>query len=436
MFACGLCMRRRCRSRLPRVFCNNVTRSAEDGHSGRNNALAALFTMTWHMALPLVPGYATTLGASPFVVGLVVSSNVVLPLLLALHLGAAADRFGASRIARWAGILFALAHVVIVSGRSLTSLAVGLAGTGLADIALVMAAQTHVAVTSRDRDRDRAFAHMALWMSVGALIGPILSGMLADRWGYRASFAGALALAVATCALAWRIPALPVRVEATANPLAGSRTIREALALTRTPSVRYLLLMSAALMFGTSVRHSFLPLYLGAVGMSTTLIGVIFSLNSLFQMLVRPGIAPAVQRLRHAGVLGIALTITIVGVLLTPWVTSFWALAMAFSLVGAGTGVTQPLTMSLISGRATPTTRGLALGLRMTVNQGSQTIGPPVLGVIVGMLGLGAAFHIAGAVAVLGFVWLSRFARIEATGGEIHTAVPVVNQAQAVAPRK
>jgi MFS family permease len=392
--------------------------------------------MAWHMTLPLVPVYATTLGASPFVVGLVVSCNVILPLLLALHLGAAADRFGASRIARWAGLLFAAAYVVIVAGRSLGTLAVGLAGTGLADIALVMAAQTHVAVTSRAADRDRNFAHMALWMSAGALIGPILSGVLADRLGYRASFAGALALAVATCGVAWRIPVSPARFDATADAL-GGRTIHEAAALIRNPSVRYLLIMSAALMFGTSVRHSFLPLYLAGVGMSTTLIGVIFSLNSLCQMLVRPAIAPAVLRARHATVLAVALALTISGVLLTPWVTSFWALAAAFSLVGAGTGVTQPLTMSLISGRATATTRGLALGLRMTVNQASQVIGPPMLGVIVGTLGIAAAFHVAGAVAVLGFASLTRFARAESRSEDrASSSTAVLDQAPVAAPRK
>jgi MFS family permease len=189
--------------------------------------------------------------------------------------------------------------------------------------------------------------------------------------------------------------------------------------------------MSAALMFGTSVRYSFLPLYLAGIGMSTTLIGVIFSLNSFSQMIVRPAIATAVERLRHAGTLAVALGITVAGLALTPWVTSFWALAAAFCLVGAGTGVTQPLTMSLISGHATATTRGLALGLRMTVNQGAHVVGPPVLGVIVGMLGIGAAFHLAAVVAVFGFVSLARFARAErGSGGDAREAA----EAQAGAP--
>jgi MFS family permease len=405
-------------------------------HTAQNNTLAAVFTMAWHMTLPFVPVYATTLGASFFVVGLIVSSNVILPLLLALHLGAAADRFGASHIARWAGVLFAVAYVVIVAGRSLAWLAVGLAGTGLADIALVMAAQTHVAVTSRAEDRDRNFAHMALWMSAGALAGPILGGVLADRWGYQAAFVGALGLAVATFAIAWLMPVPPARSEATANVLSGTQPVRQAVALLRTPSVAYLLLMSAALMFGTSVRHSFLPLYLTSVGMSTTLIGVIFALNSLCQMSVRPAIATAVRHLRHSGALAVALAIAIAGVALTPWLTSFWALAAAFSLIGVGTGVTQPLTMSLVSGRATATTRGLALGVRMTVNQAAQVIGPPVLGVVVGAMGLGAAFHVAAAVAVLGFAWLARFARAESRADEVPSSAAAADQVLHVAPRK
>jgi MFS family permease len=121
---------------------------------------------------------------------------------------------------------------------------------------------------------------------------------------------------------------------------------------------------------------------------------------------------PAIRRLRHVGTLAAALAAVIAGIAMTPWLTSFWPLAVAFSLVGVGTGLTQPMTMSLISGRATASTRGLAIGLRQLVNQIAQISGPPLLGAIAGLMGLQAAFHAAAAIAAFGFVWLLRLARV------------------------
>ena len=85
---------------------------------------------------------------------------------------------------------------------------------------------------------------------------------------------------------------------------------------------------------------------------------------------------------------------------------------IAFSLVGVGTGFTQPMTMSLVSGRASVGTRGLAIGLRQWVNQVAQITGPPCSASWRARFGLRAAFHVAAAIAALGFFWLLRLARV------------------------
>jgi MFS family permease len=380
-----------------------------------NNLLATLFIMTWHTTLPLVPVFAASKGATPLLVGLIVASNVALPLVLALSLGAAADRFGTTWLARRAGAIFVVSYLLVLWSPTLGVLALGLAGVGLADVGLVIATQTYTAVTSTPANRDRNFAHLTIWISLGALIGPVLGGFFAEQWGYRVAFGGSLALAALTLMVTLVLPE-PARVaESTigiGGPVGRTRTLRDAATLARDPGVTFVLIANAAMMFATSVRQSFFPLYLHSVGISTTLIGVIFSLNSLSQMAIRPALSAVVQRLRYVGVLTLALCCTVAGLVVTPSLTSFWTLAAAFCVVGIGNGFMQPLTMSLISGRATPDMRGLAIGLRMTVNQLAQVIGPPFFGVVVGALSLGAAFHVAAGAAALGFASLARFARV------------------------
>ncbi|HET8678647.1 MAG TPA: MFS transporter [bacterium] len=381
-----------------------------------NNVLAVTFITAWHTTLPLIPVYAASLGAAPLIVGLIVSSNVALPLLLAIHVGAAADRFGTARIARWSAILFVVSYLLVVTSPSLGLLALGLAGVGLADLGLVVAVQTYVATSSAPENRDRNFAYLTIWISLGALVGPVLGGFLADHWGFRAAFAGSMTFAALTLLITRTLPEVQrTRADPVAPSSGTMQTLRQAATLLNDPGVSFVLLTNAALMFATSVRQSFFPLYLRDVGFSTTLIGVIFSLNSLCQMAIRPMIAPAVREFRHAGVLAVALCLAIVGLAITPRLTSFWALAAAFSLVGVGNGFMQPLTMSLVSGRAAAGMRGLAIGLRMTGNQFAQVIGPPCFGLIVGAFGLGAAFQVGAIIAAIGLAPIIRLSRALAT---------------------
>jgi MFS family permease len=378
-----------------------------------NNLLATLFVTTWNVTLPLVPVYVAAQGARPFIIGLIVSSNTLMPLLLALPMGIAADRLSTRWITRISAAVMVASYVLVVASESLELLVVALTAVGVADVGLIVAAQTYVAKMSTDRDRDRNFSQFAAWVSVGSLIGPILGGVLADQWGFRAAFWCSLSLAAVVFALSWLLAA-PKPPHGTAAEMAhaDAPSLRDVGALVRDPGVGFVLLTSGLLIVATSVRHSFFPLYLKTLGMSTTLIGVILSCYSLFQIAARPVMEHAIRRLRHVGVLAAALATVITGIAVTPWLSSFWPLVFAFSLVGVGTGFTQPLTMSLISGRATAGTRGLAIGLRQVVNQIAQITGPPLLGMVAGLLGLRAVFHVAAVIAAFGFVWLLRLARV------------------------
>jgi MFS family permease len=218
-------------------------------------------------------------------------------------------------------------------------------------------------------------------------------------------------LSAVVFALSWFLTNPPAP-ETTESILSGAPPLRDAATLLRDPGVGLVLVTSGVLLLATSVRHSFFPLYLKTVGISTTLIGVILSCYSLLQIVARPLMGTAIRRLGRVGVLSVALATVVAGVAITPWLTSFWPLAFAFSLVGIGTGFTQPMTMSIISGRASASARGLAMGLRQLVNQFATFAGPPLLGVVAGAAGLGAAFHVAAGIASLGFVALLRLARL------------------------
>jgi MFS family permease len=269
--------------------------------------LGVTFIMAWHTTLPFVAVYARSLGASAPVVGLVVSTTVLLSLLFGVKIGALVDTIGVARVARWSAGVFVLAYALMATSHGLWWLAVALAVAGFADIGLVVGSQTYVATESAPAERDRNFGYYTLWVSLGALLGPILGGVLADRWGYPAVFTGSMVLAFLTLAVTAILPGRTAARREAARDVAAGRIAFEML---RQPGLRLVMLVNAAAMFAFSVRQSFYPVYYESLGLTASTIGVIFSLNSLCGMLVRPLIDAAVRRLGYVRLLGASLCLT------------------------------------------------------------------------------------------------------------------------------
>jgi hypothetical protein len=67
-------------------------------------------------------------------------------------------------------------------------------------------------------------------------------------------------------------------------------------------------------------------------------------------------------------------------------------LVVAAVVIGAQIGLNPPITVELMARFSTPAERGLAAGMRTTVNRLAQTSQPVVFGGMASMVGLVAAF--------------------------------------------
>lgn len=397
----------------------------------RTFILGMTFVAGWHLTLPVIAIYAKALGAGPFLVGVTVSSTLVLPLFLAIFVGAIADLFGTRRLARVSALIFTGGYALVALGDGISALIVGLALAGLADIGLVVAAQTYVATHSTPETRDRNFGMLTVWMSLGGLAGPILGGSLTDLWGYQAPFAATAALGALAFAITWILPPDAQR-PAGAGRASLTGPLRTAGEMLQQRAITVVLLTNAFMMFAFSLRASFVPIYLEAVGLSATLIGVIFSVNSFSSMAVRPTIGVVVRRFGYVPVFGFAIGLTVVALGLIPQLTTFWPLAAVMGMGGAAMGYVQPLAMSLIAGRAPAGSKGVSLGLRISVMQLAQVVAPVIFGAVVTGLGLAAAFYAGAIVAAGGFLPLAAMTKELAAGGG-EEAEPVPSRAAAVA---
>ena len=363
-----------------------------------NNALAMISNGAWYVINPFIPLYLGTLGASVSVVGVVLGISGILPLLIAIPAGVLADEYGPAVVARGAVIVYALAGATLAVLHSVWAVTVAYTLLGAGNIGFAVASQAVVAAVSHSRERLNNFGYYSLWSSAGAVVGPLIGGAIVGHVGYIAAFALVGALMAPSFAVANSLRAVapaPRSVVSLANAyhLVGP--------IVRRPQVGAVLFISFMVVAAQTLQQSFYPIYLSRVGLSETLIGVVFAFISLSSMLVRSWLSPGAERLGNAGLLLTATALAALSLGMTPFLREFWPLAAAGALMGASTGLALPLTMSLMADPVAAELWGVAFGIRQGVQRLATVVSPIVFGIIITACGIGAGF-VVGALTLVG----------------------------------
>jgi DHA1 family tetracycline resistance protein-like MFS transporter len=154
--------------------------------------IVAVDVLGFTIILPLLPFYSERLGASPTVVGAVVSIYAVCQLISGPILGQLSDRFGRrpilliSQLGTLAGFLvlaFSTQLWMVFFARALDGATAGNLTT----------AQAYISDVTKPEERAKAFAIIGVAFGFGFLVGPAISGYLA-QFGYPAPILAACAL--------------------------------------------------------------------------------------------------------------------------------------------------------------------------------------------------------------------------------------------------
>ena len=356
-----------------------------------NNALQFLSNGAWYVAAPFIPLYLASQGAPVIVVGGVVSVSGIIPLLISIHAGALVDERGPTMVAKGSVILFALAGVILTTLPSVWAVAGAYMLMGIGNIGFAVAPQAIVAAASNPATRVRNYGYYSLWNSAGAVVGPVIGGYIAGRFGYTRAFA-----------LVWilMLPAFGVVASMRGISAASAHTVSLSTAhtLVRTivcrRGVAAILFISFMVVCGQTLQQSFYPLYLHHVGLSATLIGIVIAAVSLSSMLVRSVLSRGVALFGYGSLLLGATGLAAVALGVTPLLRHFWPLVFASGLMGASLGFTQPLTMSLMVESVRPELWGVAFGIRQSVQRLAAILSPIVFGLVITASRIESAFFL------------------------------------------
>lgn len=396
-------------------------------------AALACAMATLMMVSMFVPLYAVTLGASPAVVGLLVSMNYLIPMFLALSVGGLVDRIGSKGPLSAAALLLALAPMVVWAQPSIASLALLQVLAGIAHLVFVVSAQRFVSDLGRGARAERNFGWYSTFQSAGQMAGPLLGGLLIDLQGRQGAFLGAGLLALLALVVTRLLRAPPpdapavadgAKAAATEQPGQGPGRHQKIRGLLANPGMRMAIAISCGVLVAQSVGQTFLPVYLDELRFSATMIGFLISLRGFMSMMVRPFMPVIVRALGGRATAAMIMVLVLaLGLGMTGFVDTVLPLMAASLLVGLGAGITQPLSIVTVTDHVAKSEVGLALGMRLTWNRLAQVSSPALMGLVAQFGGLSWAFVAAASTLLVtaGLIlrWRGGFERAErALAGE------------------
>lgn len=355
------------------------------------------------VVFPFLPYYVQELGVTEtheieLWSGALFASQAVTMAIFAPVWGALADRFGRKLMVERA--MFGGAVILSLMGfaQSVHQLVI-LRAIQVIFTGTVPAATTLVASTA---PRERAgyalgLLQTAVW--AGASVGPLLGGLLADAWGYRAAFLVTGSLLFAAGLVVWRFVDEEFQPPQTGARIAGAGLWSGLGLVFRTRALLFVFVVEFIGRTATRLIGPVLPLFVQSLAPSTSrlasLTGLITGVSAASSALGAATLGRASDRLGYRRILLTCAAGVACVYIPMYFVTSPWQLLALQALLGlAMSGVLAALS-ALLSNLAPEGRQGAVYGLDTTVVAAANAVGPMFGASTAALLGLRMPFAVA-----------------------------------------
>jgi multidrug resistance protein len=338
---------------------------------------AAIFTdmMVYSLVIPVLPSYATSLGADELTIGVIFGAFSLALLVFSIPLGIISDRTG-RRTLMVAGMLSLAAATIVfaLSGNVyvliLARLIQGISGAATWSAGLALLADTY-----GPEERGGKLGLAMSVMSVGMLLGPVAGGLIYDNLGYTATFVipAIIASVIGVLFMTGKTPHPHIEKSDGTGYL---KPIKKAPAVFFTCAA---IIVIGAATFG--VAEPYMPVYLyNTFAATPTAIGLAFGLMALLSAVTQPFAGRLYDR--HGGKLLIAAGLFASAGVLTAAVLmpTLLLTAAVFALIGCTISFVlspmMPMLSDLYGSGVKGGSQGFAYGVYNTLFSLGLALGP------------------------------------------------------------
>lgn len=317
-----------------------------------NNPSAVLFTLSVSVGVamfglgiiwPLLPVYATQMGAGGLLVGLIISSYNVSRTCLSPLVGRVSDRLGRKSFILTGLILSSIVSIAYVFCNT-PAVVIGVRVVhGLASVMIVPIA---LALAGDIAPKEKLGTYMGtlnMAVMIGLGFGPSLGGLILQYIGMDAAFYSMSIASLLTVGLvAVFLPS--DRESGAVTRKGGAATLREILA-NRTAFAILLMRFFAA--SGQGAVYTFLPVYALHVGMPGAQFGLILSINVFLIAIMQRPMGRLADRMNPRNIVIVGMFICAVSVFGMPFFAGFLPLLAFNVLMGFSNGFILPGSLTI-----------------------------------------------------------------------------------------
>ncbi|MBW4085205.1 MFS transporter [Paenibacillus sp. S150] len=355
---------------------------------------------------PIVSIYSEQLGFTSVVIGVLVASYSLVPMLIAARTGRWVDRIGARRMVYMGGCGLLAGFLLPIMFPVLPVLFFSQIMLGFSQLFIVLSIQKTVG--NMPGERDRLIATHSLSGAIGEMLGPLVSGFTYARFGFQWSF-GISAFASMIAILLGLL--LKKKDWQWGDPAARSSAghVEPIWRLLGNVNLRNAILISGVVLYSKELITAYFPLYGTSIGMSSGTIGLALSVSALMSLIVRFLQYPIIRWLGRSRIMTGTLIVSAAAYMLISLTELPVWLGVLLAVIGASLGIGQPLSMVYALDLSPVQRHGEILGLRVSINRILQFFAPMIFGGIGGAVGLGAIFLSNGVIMLI----ISSFTHID-----------------------
>ena len=356
---------------------------------------------------PLIPIYAVELGAGGFLVGMVIASYSISRTIFSPFTGRISDRWGrktfiAAGLFVYAGISF----LYVFSKDATTLVGIrffhGLASLFVVPIAMALAADI---APKQKLGFYMGTLNMAIMLGLG--VGPVLGGVIRDNFGMNAAFYAMGMLALFTCFLVVLfIPPDKISLSETKTRQPAPWKI-----ILRNRTVLGIVVMRFFSACGQGTVYTFLPILAMRLGLTSTQVGIILSVNIFIIAFLQRSAGRLADRInpKHLIVYGtLATGVTVMGM---PLASGFQMILFLNIFMGLANGISLPGGL-VVTGHLG---RKMGMATLMSVTDAAWNMGmivsPILSGFILDIAGLPDVFIIGSVMILIGGIAVAFFLR-------------------------